>query len=1161
MCDKIDFELCRLCLNSGGFLINIFDDNNKLEIMLEKTIEDLLDVKVVEEAGCPWLVCGNCMEKLTEFRLFKRRCAECLFVFYNRIQKGCNPATKDWINDSLETKSEEEGAVPSSDEHPEDAEPPGEELDHGTSANVWAISSAVDAVDDSVQLASTEMEGTFSDLGTRGDSTASNGAKTRDDSECIELHLSSDEEVNRKEEFDADKLHEERHLREKELLSQDGGQKLGGPVEDTAGTVLHVCQICNKVFAKSDLLKDHVMHAHLDKVVEEAGCPWLVCGNCMEKLTEFRLFKRRCAECLFVFYNRIQKGCNPATKDWINDSLETKSEEEGAVPSSDEHPEDAEPPGEELDHGTSANVWAISSAVDAVDDSVQLASTEMEGTFSDLGTRGDSTASNGAKTRFPSGIKEEGVEEGIDGGEPLTGRSLGVRDDASVVKGNAVVVSGCPSAAPENDTPSPSTQGDDGHWSDDEDQGNVALGEDGGVDGGAVDIKEEFAVDDGVPGRDASLVQGHRTLDVRCDPIALSPPFPGGELKLEPQRTAIASVKPVEAVNGPVDEINDHRNVSGRPIVDTHPQAINDCDVRSIGHLGSVSMPPGDEIPTANVNWMTEPQRSLERVQSPVLLSDVKGIEEVDLSAAQSIVVGRAGPSLSLFSCPQSLTNDILKGQAFQCAVCGFVFATKALVETHMKSHIESQFFRCDTCFVGFGTRSEYETHMLSHSQTGTELDKSVVECRVGSVNGKVNSVETSAPSVVLSEVSPEASTVVEEAVDSGTLEEVRNRIDLSGKGGYGVGGVVGSNPALLLGNCGITTIIIPQNLGVQSGLLGEGQCGSPLKAGKVPIRSNRKPKVTKVSECYVCKVCGRIYGRNIQLSAHMRAHRPKTYSCKTCAKTFTDKLTYNRHRHMHLVVEKPFKCTVCSKGFPHKQALALHMVTHTGAKPHVCEVCSKAFSQRSNLRTHMTVHSNERPHVCNVCSKAFSLKQALVIHMRTHTGEKPFCCKLCSRSFSRSCHLRMHMARHRGEKHHSCGVCAKAFIEKGDLKKHMRVHTKERPYRCKYCTNVYSDASMLNRHMALHTGDSKFSCEVCSQKFMSKTMYKNHMYKHRVEESFRCDVCSEAFSSKQQLKAHVVMHGNKSFKCFHCSFGSHRKSSLRNHIEREHGKEDDTTT
>ncbi|XP_071455282.1 uncharacterized protein, partial [Hetaerina americana] len=153
MCDKIDFVVCRLCLNSGGLLINIFDKNNKSEFMLEKTIEDLINVKVVEDANYPWLVCSTCMEKLTEFRLFKHRCAECLFVFYNRIQRGCNPVTKDWLTIRQEEVS---------DLLTQDNKSPGEHIVDGTSDKVWALSSTVESVVQSVGTASVEMKNPYS---------------------------------------------------------------------------------------------------------------------------------------------------------------------------------------------------------------------------------------------------------------------------------------------------------------------------------------------------------------------------------------------------------------------------------------------------------------------------------------------------------------------------------------------------------------------------------------------------------------------------------------------------------------------------------------------------------------------------------------------------------------------------------------------------------------------------------------------------------------------------------------------------------------------------------------------------------------------------------------------------------------------------------------
>ncbi|XP_071445653.1 uncharacterized protein [Hetaerina americana] len=74
--------------------------------MLLKTVEDLIDFKVVQDEIHPWLVFSSCMELLTEYRLFKRRCSECLSVFYDRIKKGCNITTKDLITNREELPTE-----------------------------------------------------------------------------------------------------------------------------------------------------------------------------------------------------------------------------------------------------------------------------------------------------------------------------------------------------------------------------------------------------------------------------------------------------------------------------------------------------------------------------------------------------------------------------------------------------------------------------------------------------------------------------------------------------------------------------------------------------------------------------------------------------------------------------------------------------------------------------------------------------------------------------------------------------------------------------------------------------------------------------------------------------------------------------------------------
>ncbi|XP_046396523.1 uncharacterized protein LOC124163576 isoform X2 [Ischnura elegans] len=79
------YSVCRLCLCHGG-LFDIFDSCTEMDIELKETIENLLQCPVEREEGFPWLVCHPCERKLTEFRLFKRRCLECKQAFDIRFK-------------------------------------------------------------------------------------------------------------------------------------------------------------------------------------------------------------------------------------------------------------------------------------------------------------------------------------------------------------------------------------------------------------------------------------------------------------------------------------------------------------------------------------------------------------------------------------------------------------------------------------------------------------------------------------------------------------------------------------------------------------------------------------------------------------------------------------------------------------------------------------------------------------------------------------------------------------------------------------------------------------------------------------------------------------------------------------------------------------------
>ncbi|XP_071445678.1 zinc finger protein 431-like isoform X2 [Hetaerina americana] len=251
MCDQMDILVCRLCLNSGGQLVNIFDENTRSEFMLEKTIEDLINV--VEDARYPWLVCCNCMEKLTEFRLFKHRCAECLFVFYNRIQKECNPATKVWITNGQELP----GGIK-------------KECCDETIVSDAVDRTAVDVRDDmivvkeEVDTASECSESLGRDIDSLMVASMQEGCSHWSDSEEVgnmdyaqDGPLSFNKEVDIKEECGDEIPEEEGCLGGEVLQGQDCGKGRDGVM-----TILHMCQYCNDGFAQKEDLEAHVIRRH-----------------------------------------------------------------------------------------------------------------------------------------------------------------------------------------------------------------------------------------------------------------------------------------------------------------------------------------------------------------------------------------------------------------------------------------------------------------------------------------------------------------------------------------------------------------------------------------------------------------------------------------------------------------------------------------------------------------------------------------------------------------------------------------------------------------------------------------------------------------------------------------------------------------------------------
>lgn len=170
----------------------------------------------------------------------------------------------------------------------------------------------------------------------------------------------------------------------------------------------------------------------------------------------------------------------------------------------------------------------------------------------------------------------------------------------------------------------------------------------------------------------------------------------------------------------------------------------------------------------------------------------------------------------------------------------------------------------------------------------------------------------------------------------------------------------------------------------------------------------------------------------------------------------------------------------------------------------HMCNYCNYTSPKRYLLSRHMKSHSEERPYKCSVCERGFKTLASLQNHVNTHTGTKPHLCKYCDSCFTTSGELVRHVRyRHTHEKPHKCHECDYASVELSKLKRHIRCHTGERPYQCPHCTYASPDTFKLKRHLRIHTGEKPYECDVCQARFTQSNSLKAHKLIHSGKTSF----------------------------------------------------------
>ncbi|KAM5158048.1 zinc finger protein 236 [Mantella aurantiaca] len=240
----------------------------------------------------------------------------------------------------------------------------------------------------------------------------------------------------------------------------------------------------------------------------------------------------------------------------------------------------------------------------------------------------------------------------------------------------------------------------------------------------------------------------------------------------------------------------------------------------------------------------------------------------------------------------------------------------------------------------------------------------------------------------------------------------------------------------------------------------------------------------------YRCDQCPMSFNIEFNLTLHKSTHNMDDPACPACNKKFSRVASLKAHIMLH-EKEEILICSECGDEFTLQSHLSLHMEEHrqevTGNKTYSCKSCKKTFESAPQLKDHMKTHFKIRvastrsynrnidrsgfSYSCPHCGKTFQKPSQLTRHIRIHTGERPFKCNLCGKAFNQKGALATHMVKHTGEKPHACAFCPAAFSQKGNLQSHIqRVHSEVKngvTYNCTDCSCVFKSLGSLNTHIS----------------------------------------------------------------------------------------------